>query len=215
MKCLLCMREMNLGSLSDILFQEDLICSQCRKKWEKKDIVFKMEGIRVRSDYVYNDAFSSCLIQFKECCDEALKDVFLYKVKKKLKHRYRGYALCMMPSSTRKTEERGFSHLKEMYACVGLPILEPFEKTGDADQKQAGRMQRMEMQKEIRLKEGVVLPKKIVLCDDTITTGSTLKGALSCIDLSEHKVEIYCVSANYRWLEEKGSHKRKHRCMNR
>lgn len=201
MRCLLCMKEMGKGNLKDVLFNEDIICEECRSGWCKKEISFMMDGVRVRSDYVYNEAFSSCLIQYKECYDEALKDVFLYKVKKKLRHRYKGYTLCMMPSSKNKLEERGFSHLKEMFMCIGLPVLEPFEKKDDRDQKQKGFLERMKMQNDICLKKGMQLPQKIVLCDDTITTGATLKGALSAFDHASHNVEIYCVSANKGWLK--------------
>ena len=78
MRCLLCGCEMQQGSLRDILFNEDIICEACRSKWERKKIDFRLDGIRVRSDYVYNDAFSECLIQYKECCDEALKDLIFF-----------------------------------------------------------------------------------------------------------------------------------------
>lgn len=201
MRCLLCMKEMGKGSIRDVLFEEDIICEECRKQWEEKDISFMLDGIRVRSDYVYNDAFSSCLVQYKECFDEALKDVFLYRKKKKIKRMYRGYTLCMMPSGRKKMEERGFSHLACMFECVGLPVIEPFNKKDERDQKQKGFMERRKMINNIVLKKGVNLPKKIVLCDDTLTTGATLKGALSAFDLTKHDVEIYCVSANKGWLK--------------
>lgn len=202
MRCLLCLKEMGKGSIRDILWEEDLICEECRRQWERKDIRFQMDGITVRSDYVYNKAFSSCLIQYKELCDEALKDVFVKEVRKKMKRRYHGYTLCMMPSSNSKVQARGFHHLQGMYESIGLPILDPFEKIDERDQKKAGRQQRQMMMKDIRLKEGIDLPKKIVLCDDTITTGSTLKGALACIDRARHKIQIYCVSANRLWLKQ-------------
>ena len=203
MRCLLCMKEMGKGSIRDVLFEEDIICEECRRQWEERDISFKMDGIRVRSDYVYNDAFSSCLVQYKECFDEALKDVFLYRQKKKIRRMYRGYTLCMMPSGRKKMEERGFSHLAGMFECVGLPVMEPFGKKDESDQKQKDLKERMKMIDNIVLKEGISLPKKIVLCDDTLTTGSTLKGALSTLDRNRHQIEIYCASMNRRWLEEK------------
>ena len=203
MRCLMCGKEMKQGSFRDILFEEDLLCENCRSGWDKRKIEFRLDGIRVRSDYVYNDAFSKCLIQYKECCDEALKDVFLHRIKAQLKRRYRGYALCLMPSSKRKVEERGFHHLKEMYACLGMEMIEPFEKTGDHDQKGAGRKERRFMEHGIRLKQDISLPDKLLLCDDTITTGSTLKGSLHVLDLNRHHVEIYCVSANHTWVSNK------------
>lgn len=203
MRCLLCGCEMQQGSLRDILFNEDIICEACRSKWERKKIDFRLDGIRVRSDYVYNDAFSECLIQYKECCDEALKDVFLYRIKDVIRKRYRGYTICLMPSSTTKLAVRGFNHLAGMYESLGMKMIEPFEKVEEKDQKGAGKMERRSMEHGIRLKPDVKLPKKLLLCDDTITTGSTLKGALRVLDRNSHRIEIYCVSANHFWIPEK------------
>ena len=78
-----------------------------------------------------------------------------------------------------------------------------FEKVEEKDQKGAGRMERRDMEHGIRLKMDVQLPKKLLLCDDTITTGSTLKGALHVLDHNSHRIEIYCVSANHFWIQEK------------
>ena len=203
MRCLLCGCEMQQGSLRDILFNEDIICEACRSKWERKKIDFRLDGIRVRSDYVYNDAFSECLIQYKECCDEALKDVFLYRIKDVIRKRYKGYTVCLMPSSTTKLAVRGFNHLAGMYESLVMKMIDPFEKVEEKDQKGAGRMERRNMEHGIRLKPDVQLPKKLLLCDDTITTGSTLKVALRVLDHNSYRIEIYCVSANHFWIQEK------------
>lgn len=200
MKCLLCNQELGEGNWKDILIGEDPICSKCRKEWQKQKIHFNFEGIPLDADYVYNQAFSSCLIQYKECGDEALKDVFLYEVKKKLQIRYHGWTLVMMPSSEEKLEKRGFSHLRYMFQSLRLPVMEPFVKTDDMDQKGRSAYQRQAMMYDIALKEDVILPEKLVLCDDTMTTGSTLRGALQCLDVKKHKLRIYCVSVNASWL---------------
>ena len=202
MKCLLCGRQMQESSLSDLIFGNDLLCRKCRGEWQRKDIAFLLDGVPLDSFYVYNAAFSACLIQYKECGDEALKDVFLSQVKNRLRRRYRGFTLLMMPSTQKKTEARGFSHLKSMFECLGLPCLEPFEKTEDISQKAMGRSARQEMITAIRLKKDIQLPEKIVLCDDTVTTGATLKGALKCLDQKKHTIRICTVSYNARWITE-------------
>jgi competence protein ComFC len=207
MRCLLCGRELGKGSLRDVMIGDDPICEACRKQWKKRKIHFLLNGIRVDSDYVYNEAFASCLIQYKESRDEALKDTFLYEVKRKLKIRYRGYTLLMMPSSTEKQKERGFSHLKRMYECIGLPIMEPFEKMENLSQKGMNKEERKKMSSEIRLVNSHAVPEKIVLCDDTVTTGATLEGALSCLNRKEHSIRIYAVSANERWLKGRPLHR--------
>lgn len=200
MRCLMCGKELGYGSLDDIFIGEDPLCTQCRGAWKRKRIRFRLDGVILRSLYVYNEAFSSCLIQYKELGDEALKDVFLYEYRKQFRRRYRGYTLVLMPSSAEKEKLRGFSHLKEMFACTGLLMSEPFVKISGSDQKHRNREERMIMSSSLRLKEGVILPGKILLCDDTVTTGATIRGALNCLRGHEGKIEIFTVSANRRWL---------------
>ena len=199
MRCIYCGRQMQESSLRDLLAGSDPLCLPCRAQWERKDIRFLLDGIRLDSFYVYNEVFSSCLIQYKECGDEALKDVFLYGLEGKIRRMYRGYTFLMMPSSEEKVNERGFSHLAAMAECLRLPAEEPFEKISHASQKRLGREERLKMAGNIRLKDGAVLPEKIVLFDDTVTTGATLRGALSCFDHEGHRIRICTVSYNRRW----------------
>ncbi len=201
MRCLMCGKELGESSFRDVVIGEDPLCSTCRKQWEKKHISFVLDGVNGEADYVYNDAFSSALIQLKECGDEALKDIFLFGVKKKIKRKYRGYTLCCMPSSLEKRNSRGFSHLQEMFSCLGMEILEPFIKNTNVSQKENPGYLRKNMSHEIQLKSGVELPKKLLLVDDTITSGATLKGAIACLSKEQHKIKIYCVSANRSWVK--------------
>jgi predicted amidophosphoribosyltransferase len=200
MRCLLCGKEKGEGSLMDILSGNDPLCSSCRKQWKRVNARFFLDGTEVRAPYLYNDAFSSALVQYKELYDEALREVFLYGLTGQIRHRYRGYTVICMPSTETKLAARGFSHLKEMFACTGLPVLEPFEKRADTEQKKKGRQERLKMRHAIVLKEGAKLPEKILLVDDTVTTGATLEGALSCLDRKAHQIRIFCISVNKRWI---------------
>ncbi len=201
MRCLMCGKELGYGSLSDIISGEDPLCMDCRRQWRKRQISFRFEGLRLRSSYVYNDAFSKCLIQYKELADEALKDVFLYENLRWFQRVYRGYQLVMMPSSFQKIQNRGFSHLRKMFECTGMEIIEPFIKIDSTDQKGKSRIMRHAIESGIVLRADARLNEKIVLCDDTITTGSTLRGALKALHGKQLKIGIYTVSANYRWLK--------------
>ena len=78
MRCLLCDRRKN-ASLWELFFSEDPLCLECRRGLSKKSIGFRFHGVWLRSDYVYDVAFSRLLKQFKEQKDEALKTVFLYE----------------------------------------------------------------------------------------------------------------------------------------
>lgn len=192
MRCLMCGKEIgSSGNFSELLLEEDVLCHACRRRWIHRPGHTDLNGIRVDYDWDYDSDFSKCLIQYKECGDEALKEVFLYPLRKKLKRRYRGYTLVLMPSSHEKLEARGFVHLEGIFEGLGLPMLDPFEKCILEDQKQLNLKGRQAMAHGIRLKRDQALPKRIVLVDDVMTTGSTLRGALSVLDQSRYRIRIY------------------------
>ena len=199
MRCLLCDKDKLDNDVFD-MFSEDLLCHECRSKWEKKEIVFKYEGVKLRSSYLYNDAFADSLLQYKECYDEALKDIFLYETKNRLKRLYKGYTLALIPSSNKKIEERGFSHLRLMFSSLNMPIIEPFIKIDERIQKGTNVEERKKIITSIKLKEGVELPKKLLLIDDVITSGATLSSSIACLESYRGKIQIYTVSYSKMWL---------------
>ncbi len=193
MKCLMCGKDFDEnGSLREILFEEDLLCETCRSGWKENKRNDKVGQYKMKSSWIYNDAFKTCLIQYKEAGDEALKDIFLYPVKKGVRKYLKGYTLLLMPSTKEKLEQRGFSHLRYMFSCLKLPMLDPF--ITEQNQKGKSLKERNAIGKSMYLKENIKLPYKIALVDDVYTTGSTIRGALDCINQKQHKIKIYTVA---------------------
>ena len=206
MRCLMCGEPIRNDSLEDLFRPEDVLCSRCRSEWKRIDQHSKLNGIPVYVLYEYNEAFSSCLLQYKECLDEALKPAFLFPDRNRLKRMYRGMTLLLMPSTREKQAERGFSHLAGIFEGLGLPMIEAFEKTAEIDQKGKHRAERMKLETGIRLKRDIRLPKRIVLADDVITTGSTIKGALRCLP-EGHDVRIFACAKALSPAEKKPNHR--------
>ena len=203
MRCLMCGKDtLSDRSLYRLFFLDDQLCMDCRSQWHRQRIEFRMDQIPVYSSYVYNEAFASCLLQYKECGDEALKDVFLCLDIDYIRIKFHGYTILLMPSSEEKMQKRGFSHLSLMCECLHMPILNPFAKKDGSEQKSLHVRDRQRMIHDIILKDDVPLPRKILLFDDVITTGSTLKGALSNMDASRHSVRIYTAAAHEKWLQK-------------
>ncbi len=181
MRCLMCGKTMSRASFTELFRKEDVLCEACRGRWKRIDRKFRFHGVPAWVLYEYAGGFSECLLQFKECYDEALKPVFLFPDRRRIHQVFHARTLLLMPSSEKKTAERGFSHLKELFECLDLPMMEPFVKVKDDDQKNRSREERNQMRHGIALKEHIVLPEKVVLADDVITTGSTMEGALSVL----------------------------------
>ena len=203
MRCLMCGIEKGDGDFIDILENDDPLCHACRNHLSKIKFHMKFHGHKLYASYIYDDAFAKLLVQYKECFDEALKTVFLYPFRWWFILRFFGYTVCYLPSSKEKIAKRGFHHLEKMFSTLPLRQLDLFEKVYDFDQKNRSVEERMKMSDNIALKKNYVVPKKILLVDDTITTGASLLGALRCLKGYDCKIAIYVVSVNQHWLKKR------------
>lgn len=200
--CLNCFKDLNeYSSLYEIIFVQDCLCKDCRAKLEKNRKIIELEGCKVKALYIYNDQASQWMMQIKEAHDKSLAEVFLYPYINKLRRQFRNKTIIMVPSSQKKTEERTYHALKEIFACLRIDIVDAFEKD-DVKQSKGGKSKRMNIAKHIRLKDETIDYGPIVLIDDICTTGESLKACINLLKAHCETIECFVCCIHPLWLNK-------------
>ncbi len=192
MRCLYCDSPIDKISLYGLLMEEDCLCQNCRKGLKIDHQTIKINGVKVETFYRYDGLFRSILLQYKECCDEALKDVFLYRLAAGLYLRYHGYQIVLIPSSEVKKEKRGFDHLRLIFESTGLKINDGLKMKKQLIQEGASAEERRQMLGNY-FYEGEPIRKALIV-DDVLTTGSSLYGAYLAIKPFVRRVRLMALA---------------------
>ena len=179
MKCLYCDREIVTESFYSLLFERDMLCSHCRRELGLRQRHFMLDVVKCEYFYSYNSLFKQLLLQYKECYDEALKDVFLYGIKEKLMIKYYGYKILYVPSSKEKLEQRGFNHLEQIFSVLNLEEVRGLKMKKELCQQNKDLALRSLMIDNY-IYEGKECDKLLIV-DDVCTSGSTLKGVFKAV----------------------------------
>lgn len=193
MRCIYCDGLINKVNISDLLIKEDILCINCRKQLNYQRRYIKIGDIKIETFYEYDSLFRSILLQYKECYDEALKDVFLHRLNEYIFFRYYGYEIIPIPSSRKKIQERGFDHLRLIYENVGLKINDGLIMKEDLIQQGKGMMERKRMIDNY-IYTGKPI-KKALIVDDVITTGSSVVGAYNAIKSHARHIKIIVLAS--------------------
>lgn len=182
--CKVCFKDINHISLTSLINKNDCLCFECFKKMNYKPQFSHIGKYQCLSLADYKEPLSSTLINFKENLDVELSAVFLNYYCSLLKLFYFSYNIVIIPSSSEKEKERGFSHLHEMFKCLNLPFLDVLIKESGFTQKKSNKQQREKNASSFKIENGeAIRNKKILVVDDVITTGSSLK---ACVKLLEN-----------------------------
>ena len=132
-----------------------------------------VEDMKVEYLYDYDSLFKTLLLQYKECYDEALKGVFLYKIDVFLRLKYLGYRIIYVPSTKDKADKRGFDHLREVFSPLGFKEIEGLRMKEELIQEGKDYKEREKMIGNY-IYDGPYIDK-VLIVDDVCTSGSSLK----------------------------------------
>lgn len=181
--CKMCFKEIKNNSFHFLVNNKKYICSECMKKLEPKFYEYRILGYDTLSIYKYDDVIKNKIFEYKGCEDLELNNIFISFLYEELKIRYKNFVIVPVPSYKEKDEKRGYNHVIEIFKILNLEIINCIVKTENIDQKELNFKERQNISKFLTLNKDVNLDnKKILLVDDIITTGASVK---ACIKLLE------------------------------
>lgn len=192
MICVYCGKIINKYTLTSLFLEEDVLCCNCRSLLKINKRQINIDSLKVETFYDYDGLFKNILIQYKECFDEALADVFLYTLKDYIKFKYHGYQMMLIPSSKEKLQLRGFNHLELIFKSVGLKMIDGLKMKEELTQEGKNLRER-ELMKNNYYYQGPSLDK-VLLVDDVVTSGSSLLGAYKAISTKSNRIRAISLS---------------------
>ncbi len=198
-RCLVC-NEILQDNFNSI-FSSNRMCYNCFNKLKRRNKKFKIKGENGLVLYYYNDFFKDILFRYKGCYDYVLKDVFLEYNLEKLKRKYKGYTLVLAPSNKDSEEKRNFNHLENIFLSLNLPIIKCFKKTKKWKQSDHKYEERANIQNVIKIDKSMLNGvKRVLIVDDVLTSGSTIKTLISLLPTNIDK-KVLVLSSNCRFLK--------------
>ena len=198
MICLLCAqhlkKNLTFGELLFLKKEEGSLCLACYSSFEmigeehcpnchKKGVssscqdcqLWCKEGIEVSHEAIfsYNQAMKDFFNRYKFDGDYMLRKVFATILSENLK-KYKGYDFVLIPLSPERYAKRGFNQVAGLIEAAGLSHLDVLGKREEKASSSKNRSERLATELPFFIKEGIRIPKKILLIDDIYTTGTTL-----------------------------------------
>lgn len=199
-RCLVCDKVIE-SLFSNIFDSQDKVCYSCFNKLDRRNDKFIINKCEGRILYYYNDYFKEILYRYKGSGDYLLRDIFLVNEKEKIKRKYRGYSIVIAPSYIGLETKRGFCHLEGIFKTLNMPIIKCFRKEVPWKQSDKKLGERPNIQNIIKIDKSMLVGvKKVLIVDDVMTSGSTIKTMISQIPPNIKK-KVLVLSSNCRILK--------------
>ena len=142
-------------------------CQDC-KFWCKERVHVEHKAI-----FTYNRAMKDFFSRYKFDGDFLLRKVFASVLAEELK-KYSGYQFVVIPLSPGRLLERGFNQVEGLVEAAGFSFKDILGKREESASSSKSRLERLATEIPFFIKDGISLPKKILLIDDIYTTGATV-----------------------------------------
>jgi predicted amidophosphoribosyltransferase len=160
-----------------------MLCAKCYTQLEWHHQITSFEGFSLESFFDYGPIFKARIHQFKGFGDVVLGPTFLHQHIMYLKLKYHRFSVVSAPSHPNDIQQRGFHHLDEILTPLGLPMVQIFYKNKYHRQAEQDAQGRFGIQQVIERYQSIRLPRKILLFDDIMTTGETVRTMLKLLPI--------------------------------
>lgn len=179
-----------------------VICPNCVEQWQLSKFKTKYSNLTVHSAILYTPVAAKIILASKEkgtsTADQLLIEAIMGQIQtttRNLNH----IRLVPIPSSKRSSRSRGRSFMVEIVQQIsrqmGIPMLDCLEVIGKTtDQTGLNRQERSQnMKGSMSMK--AVARGELILIDDVITTGATLKEAARALNSQGFHAQISAITA--------------------
>jgi len=207
--CKGCFKDLKFNNFHSLLNPDLAICNECIYESHPEFIRFKINGVNSLALFSYNDFIRNKIYIYKGCEDYEMKDFFLSPYLAELKIFYSDFVIVPIPSYLEDDKKRGFNHVIEIFKCLNLQIIPFLIKTKNIKQKELNFEERQKISDILISDKSISLKhKKVLIVDDVITTGASMKAAINLVKLEKPKrIEVLAIAKRIMSEEELKKHK--------
>lgn len=183
MICKVCNKELNDFFINDVFnMHKHSLCYKCFNKFPLINKITIINDYECLSLYEYKDIIKDLIFQLKGLKDYELKDVFLEYFIDLLEFKYKGYVIVYAPSFHQDDLDRGFNHVEAIFSSLKNKKIKIFSKKEKYKQSEQLYSERKNIFKYISLdKSSLKGLNKVLIVDDVLTSGNTLKALSSLL----------------------------------